>query len=32
VHLAGGLQGIWTIYFNTALLAKLDERDHCVRG
>jgi len=24
--------GIWSIYFNTALLAKLDERDCIIRG
>jgi putative transposase len=24
--------GVWTIYFNTVLLAKLDERDYIIRG
>jgi hypothetical protein len=24
--------GIWSIYFNTVLLAKLDERDYIIRG
>ena len=24
--------GIWAIYFNTVLLAKLDERDFIIRG
>jgi putative transposase len=25
-------EGIWSIYFNTVLLAKLDERDYIIRG
>jgi hypothetical protein len=24
--------GIWSIHFNTVLLAKLDERDYIIRG
>jgi hypothetical protein len=24
--------GIWSIYFHTVLLAKLDERDYIIRG
>ena len=24
--------GVWSIYFNTVLLAKLDERDYVIRG
>ena len=24
--------GIWSIYFNTVLLAKLDQRDHIILG
>jgi len=24
--------GMWSIFFNTVLLAKLDERDHIIRG
>ncbi len=24
--------GIWSIYFNTVLLATLDERDYIIRG
>lgn len=24
--------GVWTIYFNTILLAKFDERDYIIRG
>ncbi|MEJ7809997.1 MAG: hypothetical protein WKG32_06200 [Gemmatimonadaceae bacterium] len=24
--------GVWSIYFGTVLLARLDERDHIIRG
>jgi hypothetical protein len=28
---AGGVRGIWSIYFGTVLLGKVDERDMIIR-